>query len=393
MRRVSLPNDRDGTLMEQSWIMNMNWTEIKAAWGDCDSGNVFSRQVETFACRASLKGQRDPWVQWYPSWRCHFHNHLDSRTHQSQWQASRTHTPTIMTKDATCIQMRVEVRARQILQGAARPRGEIQPQSPLYHYSKIGWRWRHGKYSSVSELMGTAQGESRPDDVCMWACVHCWQVCVYVCEINSCIWFSPFFSCLHKRECACVCDARTGASQWSCAIQCSSPEPSLSLFLCWDTINGSSCKSAIAVSSCCFASPFEPFLGTVLGQHSGQKWPSSTSNFTTRHRTQTIPLRSAWLDPFALDTSSAYWLMGLISESGGALRHQSLSRPYLFFRACDSLLRLIKESKFRQREQKRKRAAERDESKKKKKACVRSKLLNFKWNSLTGLSKSRSVVA
>lgn len=37
MRRVSPPNDRDGTLMEQSWIMNMNWTEIKAALGDCDS--------------------------------------------------------------------------------------------------------------------------------------------------------------------------------------------------------------------------------------------------------------------------------------------------------------------------------------------------------------------
>lgn len=30
MRRVSLPNDRDRTLMEQSWIMNLNWTEIKA---------------------------------------------------------------------------------------------------------------------------------------------------------------------------------------------------------------------------------------------------------------------------------------------------------------------------------------------------------------------------
>lgn len=90
-----------------------------------------------------------------------------SHTHQSQWQVSRTHTPTIMTKDATCIQMRVEVRAWQILQGAVGPRGEIQPQSLPYHYSKIGWRWRHGKYDSVCELMGTAQGECCPDDLCM----------------------------------------------------------------------------------------------------------------------------------------------------------------------------------------------------------------------------------
>lgn len=41
MRRVSLPSDRDGTLMEQSWIMNMNWTEIKAALGDCNSSCFF----------------------------------------------------------------------------------------------------------------------------------------------------------------------------------------------------------------------------------------------------------------------------------------------------------------------------------------------------------------
>lgn len=74
----------------------------------------------------------------------------------------------------------------------------------------------------------------------------------------------------------------------------------------------------------------ETFLDTVLEPYSGLKWLSSTSNFTARHTIQTIPLRSAWLDPFALDTSSAYWLMGLISESGGALRHQSLSSPYLF---------------------------------------------------------------
>lgn len=77
----------------------------------------------------------------YRLWRTH--------AHQSQWQASRTHTLTVMTKDATCIQMRVEVRARQILQGAAGPRGEIQPQSLLHHYSKIGWRWKHGKYDGV----------------------------------------------------------------------------------------------------------------------------------------------------------------------------------------------------------------------------------------------------
>lgn len=162
--------------------MNMNWTEIKAALGDCDSScptppPPHHRQVETFTCRAALRGQRDPWVQWYPSWRCHLHNHLDSHTHQSQWQASRTHTPTIMTKDATCIQMRVEVRARQILQGAGGPRGEIQPQSLPYHYSKIGWRWRHGKYDSVSELMGTAQGECRADDVCTQVCCEHPGVC------------------------------------------------------------------------------------------------------------------------------------------------------------------------------------------------------------------------
>lgn len=184
--------------------MNMNWTEIKAALGDCDSScspPPLPRQVETFTCRAALRGQRDPWVQWYPSWRCHLHNHLDSHTHQSQWQASRTHTPTIMTKDATCIQMRVEVRARQILQGAGGPRGEIQPQSLPYHYSKIGWRWRHGKYDSVSELMGTAQGECRTDDVCTWACCEragvCWCVCVH-CEINNRTWLSWFSSYLKK---------------------------------------------------------------------------------------------------------------------------------------------------------------------------------------------------
>lgn len=91
-----------------------------------------------------------------------------SHTHQSQWQASRTHTPTIMTKDATCIQMRVEVRAWQILQGAAGPRGEIQPQSPLYHYSKIGWRWRHEKYDSVCvRWWGRRKESAAYDDLCM----------------------------------------------------------------------------------------------------------------------------------------------------------------------------------------------------------------------------------
>lgn len=147
MRRVRLPNDRDRTLMEQSWIMNLNWTEIKAGLRDCDSRRVF-RQVETTACRVALRGLRDPWVQWYLFWLC-CRIDYDAHTHQSQWQASRTHTLTVMTKDATCIQMRVEVRARQILQGAAGPRGEIQPQSLLHHYSKIGWRWKHGKYDGV----------------------------------------------------------------------------------------------------------------------------------------------------------------------------------------------------------------------------------------------------
>lgn len=111
-----------------------------------------------------------------------------------------------MTKDATCIQMRVEVRAWQILQGAAGPRGEIQPQSLLYHYSKIGWRWRHGKYDSMCELMGTAQGECHLDDLCARGVVcisetYSNSLCVCVwCEISSCSWMHPFFSCLHKRS-------------------------------------------------------------------------------------------------------------------------------------------------------------------------------------------------
>lgn len=216
--------------------MNMNWTEIKAALGDCNSSCVFffffflysHRQVETFTCRAALRGQRDPWVQWYPSWWCHFHNHLDSHTHQSQWQASRTHTPTIMTKDATCIQMRVEVRARQILQGAAGLRGEIQPQSLPYHYSKIGWRWRHGKYDSVSELMGTAQGECHTDDVCapVRACCGraavCSCVCVH-CEINSRTWLSWCSSYLKKsRASVHVFVMSEQKCQWSCATACDS---------------------------------------------------------------------------------------------------------------------------------------------------------------------------
>lgn len=186
------------------------------------------RQVETFTCRAALRGQRDPWVQWYPSWRCHFHHHLASHTHQSQWQACRTHTPTIMTKDATCIQMRVEVRARQILQGAAGPRGEIQPQSLPYHYSKIGWRWRHGKYDSVSELMGTAQGECHTDDVrtpvraCCGRAAVCSRVCVH-CEINSRTWSSWCSSYLKKsRASVRVFVMSEQKYQRSCAIACNS---------------------------------------------------------------------------------------------------------------------------------------------------------------------------
>lgn len=85
MRRVRLPNDRDRTLMEQSWIMNLNWTEIKAGLRDCDSRRVF-RQVETTACRVALRGLRDPWVQWYLFWLC---CRIDYDAH--------THTPISMT--------------------------------------------------------------------------------------------------------------------------------------------------------------------------------------------------------------------------------------------------------------------------------------------------------
>lgn len=163
------------------------------------------------------------------------------------------------------------------------------------------------------------------------------SVCACVCcEISSCIQMSPFFSCLHKRrrEYACVCDVRTGESKWSCASQCNSFKWTSvviieSLFLPWNTIN-SSHRDSVFTDVLFLLLSLRPCSLTVLERQTGLKWLSSTSNFTARHNTQTIPLRSAWLDPFALDTSSAYWLMGLISESGGALRHQSLSSPYLF---------------------------------------------------------------
>lgn len=221
-----------------------------------------------------------------------------------------------MTKDATCIQMRVEVRARQILQGTAGPRGEIQPQSLPYHYSKIGWRWRHGKYDSVSELMGTAQGECRIDDVCTRVSACCGRagarlcVCVH-CEINSHMWCHWFSSYLKKSSESMRVFVMSEQERRGPVIHLLSSFP-------------------LCLAKYCPAPPFETFLDTVLETYSGLKWLSSTSNFTARHTTQTIPLGSAWLDPFALDTSSAYWLMGLISESGGALRHQSLSSPYLF---------------------------------------------------------------
>lgn len=120
--------------------MNLNWTEIKAGRVDCDGGDggggggglcffffppLSDKSKHPHAERlagAGEGGKRDPWVQWYPSRLCHFHNHHDSRTRTPISMTSEqdtTHTPTIMTKDATCIQMRVEVRARQILQGAA----------------------------------------------------------------------------------------------------------------------------------------------------------------------------------------------------------------------------------------------------------------------------------
>lgn len=72
--------------------------------------------------------------------------------------------------------------------------------------------------------------------------------------------------------------------------------------------------------------------------------------------------------------------MGLISESGGALRHQSLSGPCLFFfffppRASDSLLGLIKGSKFRQKE----RGREREQRRAKKGGRERKKGMAVKW--------------
>lgn len=194
---------------------------------------------------------------------------------------------------------------------------------------------------------GQRKENAAPDDLCTrsrarFVCI--WETyseleCVFVwCEISSCSQKSPFFSCLHKRRgsvhvfvieanrrepvimhSVILLNERLPQSQRHCfsaGIQLTStiqpqspPSQTLLLFLLLS---------------------LHPFLVPVLVRQSGLKCPSSTSNFTTRHNTQTIPLRSAWLDPFALDTSSAYWLMGLISESGGALRHQSLSGPYLF---------------------------------------------------------------
>ena len=146
---------------------------------------------------------------------------------------------------------------------------------------------------------------------------------------------SPFFSCLHKRRGSAHVFVISGSRRESLITRCvillnerlpPSRRHCFSAGIQLTTIRCQSLQSQILV----LRWRPHPFSVPVLVRQSGLKCPSSTSNFNTRHNAQTIPLRSAWLDPFALDTSSAYWLMGLISESGGALRHQSLSGPYLF---------------------------------------------------------------
>ncbi len=63
----------------------------------------------------------------------------------------------------------------------------------------------------------------------------------------------------------------------------------------------------------------------AVSSHEPKAANRGLSSFGTLHNTQTILLCFGRLDPFASDNSSAYRLMGLISESGRALRHQSLS--------------------------------------------------------------------
>lgn len=67
------------------------------------------------------------------------------------------------------------------------------------------------------------------------------------------------------------------------------------------------------------------YLRRAVSSHEPKAANRRLSSFGTLHNTQTILLCFSRLDPFASDNSSAYRLMGLISESGRALRHQSLS--------------------------------------------------------------------
>ena len=122
--------------------MNLNWTEIKAGRVDCDGGDgggsgglyffffpISDKSKHPHAER--LAGGRERGANVTPGYNgihpgCVTFTTIMTLAHtpismtsEQDTTHTHTHTPTIMTKDATCIQMRVEVRARQILQGAA----------------------------------------------------------------------------------------------------------------------------------------------------------------------------------------------------------------------------------------------------------------------------------
>ena len=162
-----------------------------------------------------------------PSWLSH--------THQSQWQASRTphthtHTHTHTHShynDQGCYLYSNEgwSESQADTSGSSRgPRGEIQPQSPLYHYSKIGWRWRRGKYDSVCECVRADGGRRKENAARMiyaraelahaFICVFsffflsCERVGVCAVKLAAVVRWTSFYLLFTQEEegvCVCVC--------------------------------------------------------------------------------------------------------------------------------------------------------------------------------------------
>lgn len=233
------------------------------------------------------------------------------------------------------------------------PRGEIQPQSLLYHYCKIGLRWRHGKYDSVCELMGTAQGECRPDDLCERARAR-WElvsVCVCALKLAAVVGWALFSPppVYTGGEGVRTWYQRTGGSHaLHNVILLNESLPSFLNYLIL-IVTISNCLSRFLLLE-----P-HPFLVPVLGRQSGHKCLSSTSNFTTRpqHTDNTSPFRL--IGSICIGHLLCILIDGFNQRIRGSAQTSISVRPLPFFRACDSLLGLIKESKFRQRERERER--------------------------------------